>query len=145
MSRIILSMCLILITSRHILTQATVVATNPTAKNYCENSYCNSCMYVESAKMKSCSICTKSVKKAVSGQTEVFECVDKKSVSMCNTYYPATESDAGCKDCETNYFPKLKAGTNPKPTYECIKSVVADVAKPNCQIIIKTGTLDAQV
>jgi hypothetical protein len=135
MNKNLLSLCFVLIIATYVTAQAEVVPTNPTAKNYCDNNYCESCEYIATPNMKSCRGCIYSVRKAVDGQTDVFECTERNSISNCMNYHSNTSSntDAGCSTCKGNYVRKAKVGTFTKPTWECVKPTTA-LSITNCDI-----------
>lgn len=97
MNKNLLSLCFVLIIATYVTAQSEVVAANPTAKNYCDNNYCTSCEFKSTPNMKSCEDCNYGVIKLVAGQTNVYECTERNSISNCVNYYRADDSSkAGC-------------------------------------------------
>jgi hypothetical protein len=119
---------------------AAVTATS----NYCTPGACAQCSKV-SAGTKFCEFCVYSSKKLVEAATPgVFECVNKRSVSNCFSYYEDSNlTKAGCIQCNTGYVATASGLVGTKTNYKCVEIPTAGMTKiANCsKTVLSIGYL----
>jgi hypothetical protein len=62
----------------------------------------------------------------------ITECINKDSISNCNTYYNDSEASAGCKGCDVGFKTKDSGMVNSKPNKTCEKNTSVPPSIPNC-------------
>lgn len=93
--------------------------------NFCKVGTCAECekSTVSVAGAKYCSSCWKSVKKLVEPATlNIYECVNKNSISDCLIYYADDNTTkAGCRDCDFGYVSTESGMLGSKLNFTCKK------------------------